>query len=285
MTSWPIPTKLQDRTLNNSFSYPMSPKAKQELATTQPAPQTVAATTNMENMLMAAVEKGLPVETIERLLAMRKDLKAEYAREEFFKAMAALQGEMPVIKKDKQVKFSTKAGEKVDYSYAPMDSIIAQIGELVGKHGFSYKFEIEETPTTIKVTCIATHSAGHSEQSSFTSSIGGTGLMSASQKAAGANTYGKRIAFCNVFGITTGDEDNDGNNQDKPFNNHATDEQKAEIDRLAQEAKLEKVYVTTRVREVYGVSYTELTKTQADGVIAMLRKRLAEVAKSSTQTA
>lgn len=256
----------------------MSSKNKQALATTQPVPQSADANPNsqIETMLMAAVNKGLPVESLEKLLEMRKTLKEEYAREQYYNAMAALQAELPVIKKDKRVNFSTKTGDKVDYWYAPIESIVEQTKELIGKHGFSYRYRIEETPSTIKVFCIATHKDGHSEESSFTSTISGTGLMSTTQKATGANTQGKRIALCNVFGISTGDEDNDANNQDAAFDNRATEAQKAEIDRLAVEAKLEKAYITTRIREVYKVSYTELTKVQADGVIAMLRKRIVE---------
>lgn len=239
----------------------------------------------VQSMLMAAIEKGLPVETLERLMVMRKDLKAEYAKEEYYKAMAVLQAEMPVIKKDKHVKFATKTGDRVDYHYAPIESIVEQTRDLIGKHGFSYRYRIEESPTQIKVFCIATHKDGHSEEASFTSTIGGTGLMSATQKSTGAVTQGKRIALCNVFGISTGDEDNDGNNQDAPRNDKATDEQKAAIDDLAAKAGIEKAYVTKRVRELYNVSYTEITKTQAEGIIAMLTKKVEDNAKTQQTNA
>jgi tRNA1(Val) A37 N6-methylase TrmN6 len=35
---------------------------------------------SVENMIMQAIKEGTPVETFERVLAMRKELKAEYAK-------------------------------------------------------------------------------------------------------------------------------------------------------------------------------------------------------------
>lgn len=255
----------------------------------QPAPQVDAATQSkgIEAMLMAAIDKGLDIAVIERLMAMRKELKAEFAKEAYLTAMAAFQAECPVIKKDKPVSFTTKAGQKVSYAYAPMDSLVSQAGPMIGKNGFSYKFELEESATQIKATCYANHAAGHQDSSFFTADKGGTDLMSAAQKASGAATYAKRIAFCNVFGIATGDEDVDAAGNAAPAKTDAvpaTNEQKEEIDRLTVQAKLEKVYVTTKCQEIYGVSWTQLNKNQADGLISMLKKKIAANANTPAPT-
>ena len=233
-------------------------------------------------MLMAAIDKGLDIAVIERLMAMRKELKAEYAKEEYLKAMAIFQAECPVIKKDKPVKFTTKAGAVVNYAYAPMDSLVSQAGPIIGKNGFSYKFELEETPTQIKATCYASHAAGHQDSSFFTAEKGGTDLMSAAQKASGAATYAKRIAFCNVFGIATGDEDVDAAGNPPKTDSMATQEQKDEIDRLAVLAKVEKALVVQKCRDHYGISYTAINKTQAEGLIDMLKRKIADNAKAAT---
>ena len=163
---------------------------------------------NVESLIATAIKEKTPVDTMERLLAMRKELKAEYAKEEFDNAMAQFQSECPVIKKSK-AGGETKEGV-VAYHYAPLDSIVSQVRPFISKYGFSYSIKTETGKVMVKATCIAKHKFGHSESSEMEVPLGNrTGVMSASQVTAAALTFAKRYAFCNVFGIMTGDDDND----------------------------------------------------------------------------
>jgi len=159
---------------------------------------------NAETLIAKAIEQGTPVETMERLLAMRKELKAEWAKEQFDKAMADFQKECPVIEKKKKVSFNT-----TNYSYAPLEEIVEQVKGLLAKNGFSYTFDTKEAENAIKVICYVKHIAGHSESSSLEIQIDSGAKMNRTQQYGSANSYGKRYAFCNAFGILTGDEDND----------------------------------------------------------------------------
>lgn len=165
---------------------------------------------NIETLINQAVAKDVSVESLSRLLDMRKELKAEWAKEQFDKCLAAFQGECPTIKKTKSVK--TNLG-KVAYVYAPIDSIVNQVKPTLQKYGFSYSTNmeiIENATTKIKVTIKITHASGHSEMTEMTVPLGNkTDIMSNSQVVAAAQTFAKRYAFCNAFGILTGDEDND----------------------------------------------------------------------------
>lgn len=168
----------------------------------------------IESIILRAIDKGTPVETMERILAMRRDLKAEAAKEAFDDAMAAFQAECPIIKKDKKGG-ETKSG-KTAYMYAPLDLIVAQVREPIKRHGFSYMIKTkvgknESGEKVVKSTCAVKHRMGHSEESSLEVPIGqGTNIMSPAQVVAAASTFSKRYAFINAFGIMTGDEDNDG---------------------------------------------------------------------------
>ncbi len=158
-------------------------------------------------LISQAINSGVPVETMERLLAMRTQLKAEKAKEEFDKAMANFQANCPTITKTKAVKTSTGA---VAYKYAPIDSIVNQVKSILGENDLSYSIQTETKQDMVKATCIAKHIAGHSEQSSFEVPLGTkTQIMSQTQVVAAALTFAKRYAFLNTFGIMTGDEDND----------------------------------------------------------------------------
>ena len=169
---------------------------------------------SVETMISQAIQSGVSVETMERILAMRKELKAEYAKEQFDKAMSAFQAECPEIKKTKTVK--TKEGINA-YSYAPIESIVRQVKGLLGKNGLSYSIQTktlkdEKGGTLVKSICTAKHILGHSESSDMEVPLGyKTNVMSDSQVVAAASTFAKRYAFCNIFGIMTGDEDDEEN--------------------------------------------------------------------------
>ena len=237
-------------------------KPKAEVAEATPQIPTV------ETMMMAAIEKGMDPETMEKFLSMRREIKAEYAKEQFDRSMAAFQAECPVIEKSKPAK---DRNGKVMYSYAPLDEIVEQVKELIGKNGFSYTFKTDNKPDRITVTCIVKHRDGHAEPTTMETSLANkTDIMSGPQVIAATVTFNKRYAFCNAFGIMTGDEDTDAKDVDNGPK-LATDAQKAEIDTLAAGAGLTKQEVATRFRAKYKVSITEMTEVQALGVIESLK--------------
>jgi hypothetical protein len=59
------------------------------------------------------------------------------------------------------------------------------------------------------VECIVTHIDGHSQSSPFTVAIGAEQYMTDTQKMGARSTFAKRYAFCDAFGIMTGDDDTD----------------------------------------------------------------------------
>jgi len=162
---------------------------------------------NVENLLTQAVDKGLDVEQMERLLTMRRELKAEHARERYFESLSAFQSECPTIPKTKEVYVKGQ----LRYRYAPLDSIIAAVKNLLKEHGFSYTVETEQTDTSVTAICRLHHNEGHSEETRFTVPIQKDSYMSEPQKVASALTYAKRYAFCDATGIMTSDEDDDAN--------------------------------------------------------------------------
>jgi ERF superfamily len=154
-----------------------------------------------------AINKGLPVETMEKLFALRKKVKAEQAREAYVDALSIFQSKCPVIAKTKKV--LNKYGRTVRYTYAPLDAIAQQIKKPLGAQGLSYSWEVENTPGLIKATAKVTHRLGHSETSSFEVPIDTEGYMTAPQKYASALTFAKRYSLCDILGIATSDEDTD----------------------------------------------------------------------------
>ena len=158
-----------------------------------------------ERLIALAIEKGVSVETMEKLLAMRRELKQEAAKEAYFKALGAFQAECPVIEKTKAVK---NKGGSVVYRYAPLESIVEQVRAILTKHGFSYNTDTSQSEQELTVMCVSHHVAGHSETTKIAVPIG-SDYMTAQQMVGSARTFAMRYAFCNAFGILTGDEDTD----------------------------------------------------------------------------
>lgn len=237
---------------------------KQEIVARDPGAMSV------EVLISKAIENGMTAETMEKFLAMRRELRAEAAKEAYDAAMAAFQAECPVIEKTKEA----KDGTRVLYKYAPIDAIVEQVGAFIGKHGFSYSFRTDNKTDRVTVTCIVKHRGGHSEESTMETSLATkTGIMSGPQQIASTVTFNKRYAFCNAFGITTGDEDTDAAGKTGPA--LATPEQRVEIVKLATLAGLTTAQVVARSREKYGVAYDQITAVQADGIIAGLKVTIA----------
>lgn len=185
----------------------MAKKAQVVKETLAPASSNSLDAVQVQQLIAQAIDKGVPVETMEKLLAMRQQLKGEWARERYHSALSAFQAECPVIKKTKIV--MNKDGKTERYRYAPLDSIITQVKDLIEKHGFNYRVDAGIEGRTVQATCIVTHKEGHFEKSSFAVPIDPEAYMNEAQKYAAALTFAKRYAFTDAFGILTGDEDND----------------------------------------------------------------------------
>lgn len=180
-----------------------------------PVPTQTLANAEPHDLLIAkAIENNVPVDTLERLLAMRRELKAEQARSEFFGALSRFQGACPVIEKKKTVNVKSQTAS-YKYNYADLGEIGKQIAPLMVQCGLSYSFDAEFVPNATGaggaqvITCTVHHAAGHSETSEFRAPIDSTARMNDMQKNASSQTYAKRYALCNALGILTGDEDDD----------------------------------------------------------------------------
>ena len=159
-----------------------------------------------EALIVKGIENGLSIEGMQKLLDMRMQLKQEYAKEEFFKALSKFQRACPTIEKKKTV--CDRSGKEM-YHYAPIEDIISQVSGQLESNGFSFTFKTAQVSGSLTVTCEAHHCAGHTERTDITVPIGSGGIMSGVQQIGSATTYAKRYSFCNQFGIMTGDEDND----------------------------------------------------------------------------
>lgn len=177
-----------------------------------------------EMLIQQALDQSVSVEALGKLLAMRKELKEEMARDAFMRDLAGFQGECPVITKTKAV--LNKDKKSIRYQYAPLDDIIEQISPYLSKWGFSYTIQTvnEKDPPAILSILTAHHVEGHSRDTEFRCPIGSTDFMTLQQAYASASTFSKRYCIQNGFGVITGDEDDDAQSGD-----NLVEEEKREV--------------------------------------------------------
>lgn len=252
-----------------------------------------------EVLIAQAIDKNVPVETMEKLLAMRRELKQERAKEDYDRAMAQFQADCPTIKKTKSVK--TTDG-KVAYTYAPIETIVQQVKGNLRDNGFSYSASMKLLENGVSVSVKVTHEAGYSEVTEMTVPLGNkTNVMSQTQVVAAAQTFAKRYAFCNAFGILTGDQDDDANSVPKntpapktnaalkPTSNTpeiATDQQRKLIFALASQLGYSDNQTKGILKDYYKIeSFSELTRTKATKLIGTLKQRLHDKIEGVSQNA
>jgi hypothetical protein len=244
---------------------------------TPPPPQQSLGVVNPEVLILTAIEKNVPVETLERLLAMRDKLVAEQSRNAFYNDLAKFQRECPVIVKDKDV--MNKDGRSVRYRYAPLDSIVRQIGTRLADCGFSYQFVTSSENQCVEVTCHARHRMGHTESTTFTSNIDPQAFMNLAQKFGSALTFGKRYAFLAAFGIMTGEDDDDGQSTTETVGQKTAREKLEDMNRKRQQAEQQQ-----QEPEVYHQSEETAEESAAMGLLTDFLTVVAECSDADALT-
>lgn len=174
--------------------------------------QTTALSTQLNpgHLLELAINKDLDIEKLGKLMELQKQWQADEARKAFFAAFTDFQSECPDIRKTKAVGFESKNAGSVSYSFAPLADIARQIAKPMKAHNLSYRWEIQDDNTNIRVTCIVSHIDGHSEKTTMSSTADTSGSKNPIQARGSAIEYLKRYTLTGALGISTADSDIDG---------------------------------------------------------------------------
>jgi ERF superfamily len=120
-------------------------------------------------------------------------------------ALAALQGELPSVRKDKTAKVkSERTGSEYTYPYADLADIAEAIHPLMSKHGLAFAAapHFREDGKYVLVGELL-HVSGESKAGEFPLPIGKP------QEIGSAYTYGRRYLLCGLTGVVA-DQDDDG---------------------------------------------------------------------------
>ena len=163
----------------------------------QDEPRALAVVTPME-MLNRAVETGASLEMVEKLMTLQERWDATQARKQFDAAVADAKAEIPAITRN-----ATGHNSK---RYADFAAIAKVVDPIIGKHGLSYRFRTTQNGT-IAVTCILSHKAGHSEETTLCGPADGSGNKNAIQAIGSTLTYLQRYSLVQMLGLAAAADD------------------------------------------------------------------------------
>jgi hypothetical protein len=159
-------------------------------------------------LIHMAIEKGNAVDQLGKLLDMQERYEKAQAAREFAAALTAFQAEVPVIRKTKDAVDTRDGKNKVLYSYASYDDVMAAAAPVLARYGIVVSFSTEQTPGSLKVVC-RVRVGTHTEETPFTVPIPKISLANETQLFGGALSYAKRYCLCAALNLVTTGEDQD----------------------------------------------------------------------------
>lgn len=175
----------------------------------------VAVVEDTNPMIMAAINGKLDAESIKMLIELSNKQEDRRSKQLFDENFAKMQADLkPVFKK--------KENDFLKSNYAPLDDLKAACDETIFHHGFSYSWDEKPLENGEKIIIMSINGYGHTRTNSWVAprydgvkSNSGKNVTNPLQDAGIQSSYGERRTFKAGFGITTTDEDNDGNVPDQ----------------------------------------------------------------------
>lgn len=162
------------------------------------------------DQILRLTEAGVTTDQLSEMLKLQKEHEAMVAKREFNDAVAAFKSESIIISKDKTVSYKTGSG-RTEYKHSSLANVIETVMPHLSKYGLSHKWLTEQKDGTIRVTCVLSHRAGHSEQTSLESSPDNSGGKNPIQAIASAVKYLERYTLTALLGLAEKDQfDDDG---------------------------------------------------------------------------
>lgn len=231
-------------------------------------PNTITPMTMIDRALMS----GAAPETLERLLALQERWESNQGRKAFDEAMAAAKAEIPTIRKNRTVDFTSNRG-RTHYKHEDLAEIAETINPILGKYGLSYRFKTTNAPgEPISVTCIVTHRLGYFEETTLSSRPDDSGNKNHIQQVGSTLTYLQRMTLKAALGLAAA-EDDDGQKHGKTTQEIETiteDQQIALREMLEATGSDEKKFLAfNRIDRL-----SDMRANAFDSAMAMLKKKM-----------
>lgn len=246
-----------------STALELQSNGRRELAT-----EATAIVTPM-TMIDRALVSGASPETLEKLMALHERWEANQGRKAFDEAIAAAKAEIPIIRKNRTVDFTSSKG-RTHYKHEDLAEIADTVVPVLSKYGLSYRFRTSAEPNQpIMVTCIVTHRQGYYEETTLSGPRDDSGNKNAIQQVGSTLTYLQRMTLKAALGLAAA-EDDDGRKSDDPKSDPISQDQVSKVMALIEETDTD----IAKYCEYLGIeAVAKLTTGQLPRALAVLEKK------------
>lgn len=192
---------------------------------------------DVSSLVRLAIERGVDVEVLERLVALQERVTERNAETAMAQALAAFQHECPPIPRTAVAEVRKNGVKQYEYRFAPLEKIVAVIRPHLRKHGLSYTHDAEVADGSVTVICTLQHIEGARRTSKFTGPFDNSGGKNALQAVGSARSYGRRYTLVDVLGLT---EEDDTDGADPEDTEPITKSQAADLASLCDEVKADR---------------------------------------------
>ena len=185
-----------------------TPKRGRKLAVVEPTP---LPTEPSRSTLLSVLDRvlsdpAMPIERISQAFDLYQRVDRAQGQKAYVEAKAAFKANAPTIFKDMENK-------QYKSKYSSIGNVVNAVNTALSQHGLDASWEFDQGDNSIKVTCILTHSGGHSERVSLSAPPDVSGSKNPIQQIKSTTTYLKLATFEAVTGVASreGNADDDGN--------------------------------------------------------------------------
>jgi hypothetical protein len=158
-------------------------------------------------LLERAIASNSGMDVIEKFMGLQERWEKNQARKEFDAAIAAAKAKIPPIERN--------AKGHNDKRYADFAAIAAVVDPILSEFGLSYRFRTNQAER-IAVTCILSHKAGHSEETTLAGPADQSGNKNAIQAIGSTLTYLQRYSLVQMLGLAAARDDDGRAGAGKP---------------------------------------------------------------------
>jgi hypothetical protein len=159
------------------------------------------------DMLNRAVSQGANIEVLEKLMALQERWEKNQARKAFDEAVSVAKAKIEPIAKNRLGHNSKR--------YADFAAIARAIDPVIASQGLSYRFRTTQDER-IHVTCVLSHRAGHSEETTLSGPADKTGSKNDIQAIGSTLTYLQRYSLVQMLGLAAAGDDDGYKSEDFP---------------------------------------------------------------------
>lgn len=158
-------------------------------------------------LLQIAVERGQPLEYVEKLMQLQERYEANEARKAYSQAFSAFKSEAVVLLKNRRVTDGPLKGK----GYAELHAVVNAVTPALSRHGLSASWRLSKDDRDwIEVTCTVKHISGHAESVSMGGPPDSGGAKNKIMERASTVSYLERYTLKAILGLSEQDDDTNG---------------------------------------------------------------------------